>query len=83
MASATLSKARLPLAKGASDDLRYIQPDGFSPQTAASQIQSQEIAAYIAQLTGELSQMAGSAKLDTLADLLAMARVEADMLARD
>ena len=41
-----------------------------------------ETARYIAQLTGELTHLAGAAKLETLAYLLAMARVEAEVLAR-
>lgn len=41
-----------------------------------------ETARYIAQLTGELAALAGAAQLDTLAYLLAMARVEAEVAAR-
>ena len=41
-----------------------------------------ETARYIAQLTAELSAMAGGARLETLAYLLSMARVEAEMIAR-
>lgn len=41
-----------------------------------------ETARYIAQLTGELAALAGAAQLETLAYLLAMARVEAEVAAR-
>ncbi len=41
-----------------------------------------ETAQYIAQLTAELATMAAAARLDTLAYLLAMARVEAEISAR-
>lgn len=41
-----------------------------------------ETARYIAQLTAELSALAGGAQLQTLAYLLSMARVEAEMIAR-
>ncbi len=41
-----------------------------------------EVSSYIAQLTAELSQLAGSVKLETLAYFLSMARLEAEMVAR-
>ncbi len=42
-----------------------------------------ETARYIAQMTGELTALAASAGLETLGYLLAMARVEAELAARD
>ncbi|MDB5570045.1 MAG: hypothetical protein JWN93_1228 [Hyphomicrobiales bacterium] len=51
-------------------------PTGEAPNDPA------EAAQYIAQLTGELAGMAAAAHLDTLAYLLAMARVEAEIAAR-
>ena len=50
-----------------------------SPRQAAP---ATEIASYIAQLTAEMGQMAAAAKLEVLAYLLAMARVEAEMIVR-
>jgi hypothetical protein len=41
-----------------------------------------ETAAYIADMTGELARLAAKAELDTLSYLLAMAHVEAEVLAR-
>jgi hypothetical protein len=49
-----------------------------SPRAAAAT----EIASYIAQMTAEMGQMAAAAKLEMLAYFLAMARVEAEMIAR-
>ena len=43
---------------------------------------SAEIAGYIAQMTAEMGQMAGAARLDVLAYLLSMARAEARRSAR-
>lgn len=82
MASANRSKSGNRAASASPADLQYCQPEGFSPQTATN-VRTQETAAYIAQLTGELSKLAGAAKLETLAYLLAMARLEADILARE
>jgi hypothetical protein len=42
-----------------------------------------ELAGYIAQMTSELVSMASSARLDLLAHFLALARVEAELAARD
>lgn len=42
-----------------------------------------DTARYIAQMTGELTALAAAAGLETLGYLLAMARVEADLAARD
>ena len=59
--------------------------DGWPSTTAPQPLPSDdpaETARYIAQLTGELAAIAGAAQLDTLAYLLAMARVEADVAAR-
>ncbi|MBL8590139.1 MAG: hypothetical protein JNK46_16520 [Methylobacteriaceae bacterium] len=41
-----------------------------------------EIAGYIAEITGELAQMAQSARLDVLAHFLTLARLEAELAAR-
>lgn len=42
-----------------------------------------DTARYIAQMTGELTALAAAAGLETLGYLLAMARVEAELAARD
>jgi hypothetical protein len=54
---------------------------GLAP---TAQVQARaELAGYIAQMTSELVQMASSARLDLLAHFLAMARIEAELAARD
>lgn len=55
----------------------------FTSNPAIPGLREQEEAArYIAQFAIELSRMARAANLDTLAYLLSMAHVEAEMLAR-
>lgn len=69
-----------PLASGAA---LYTQHPDYQSQAHSPAAQAvAEVAGYIAQLTAELSHLAGSAKLESLAYLLSMARLEAEMLAR-
>jgi hypothetical protein len=51
---------------------------------AAAQARARaELAGYIAQMTSELVDMASAARFDLLAHFLAMARVEAELAARE
>ena len=68
-------------------DRRTIKPvsnaDPARPASSSQQAApATEIASYIAQLSAEMGQMAAAAKLEVLAYLLAMARVEAEMIVR-
>jgi hypothetical protein len=55
--------------------------NGLMPHAPKAQKQI-ETALYIAELTAEMATMAGSEKLDILAYFLSMARVEAELVAR-
>ena len=52
------------------------------PRPRAGSRASADIAGYIAQMSEEMGMMAGAARLDVLAYLLAMARAEAQRSAR-
>lgn len=71
------------------DDVTYAVVDESSaaPSSTGNQKgpnphEQEEAARYIAQIAIEMSRMAGAARLDTLAYLLSMAHVEAEMAAR-
>ncbi len=53
--------------------------DGFDAPSVAS---NADLTGYIAEICGELMEMASASHLDLLAYLLGMARFEADQLAR-
>ena len=55
----------------------------IAPEVDVDVPEAGETARYIAQMTGELTALAASAGLETLGYLLAMARVEAELAARD
>ena len=55
----------------------------IAPEVDVDIPEAGETARYIAQMTGELTALAASAGLETLGYLLAMARVEAELAARD
>lgn len=57
----------------------YEVPDNDSLNRADRAV---ETAAYVAEITSELARLAANAELDTLSYLLAMAHVEAEMIAR-
>ena len=73
--------ARKVANRGPTDKIESSQ-NTWSQQTSPDAENTAEIARYIAQLTAEMCRMAGLAKLDTLAYFLSMARLEAEMAAR-
>ncbi|QGM45309.1 hypothetical protein [Methylocystis heyeri] len=54
-----------------------------SPQTDITDAESLSVAAYIADLTAEMAQLAARGKLPMLAYFLNLARVEAQMYVRE
>jgi hypothetical protein len=55
----------------------------IAPDVDVDQPEAGDTARYIAQMTGELTALGAAAGLETLGYLLAMARVEAELAARD
>ena len=55
----------------------------IAPDVGVDQPEAGDTARYIAQMTGELTALAAAAGLETLGYLLAMARVEAELAARE
>jgi len=64
------------------ETIAYVQPEREHRAQAKAE-PDPETAAYIAQITAELTAMAAKANLETLAYLLAMARVEAELMSRE
>lgn len=68
-------------------DIRYEQPpttQGAHRHNAEQDIQrAAEVARYIAQLTTEMQHLASDARLETLSYFLSLARLEAEMMARE
>jgi hypothetical protein len=63
---------------GAEAELRYDEPE----EDADANGSAEDTARYIADMVGALASMAGEARLDLLTYLLNMARVEAELQAR-
>ena len=53
------------------------------PREAGSNDKAQPVARYVADMTGQLETMARGARMELLGYLLAMARAEAESLARE